>query len=69
MQTATLDFDWSDAPNLIKVIVPFAKALLRAFNAERDYEVLKRRFGLEGSKNYTLQDIGVAHEPMVHHSE
>lgn len=58
MQTATLDFDWSDAPNLIKVIVPFAKALLRAFNAERDYEVLKRRFGLEGSRNYTLQDIG-----------
>jgi hypothetical protein len=57
-QTMASDFDWSNAPNLVRVIVPFAKALLKAFNVERDYEVIKRRFGLDGSKNYTLQDIG-----------
>lgn len=45
-------------PNLIKEIVPFVKTLLQTLNYEREYEVLKLRYGLEGSKFYTLQEIG-----------
>jgi hypothetical protein len=46
------------SPNLVEVIVPFAKKSLEAMKYKREFEVLKRRFGLEGSKTYTLQEIG-----------
>ena len=44
--------------NLIKIIAPFSQSLLKQFGYLRDYEMLKRRFGLEGSDVYTLQDLG-----------
>lgn len=45
-------------PNLINEIVPFTKALMQILNHEREFEVLKLRYGLEGSNSYTLQEIG-----------
>lgn len=48
----------SETPNLAKIIVPFVKTLMGAIEQERDYEVLKLRYGLENEKVYTLQEIG-----------
>jgi hypothetical protein len=48
----------SEIPNLAKTIVPFVKTLMSAIEQERDYEVLKLRYGLENEKVYTLQEIG-----------
>lgn len=45
-------------PNLIKFVVPLAKSLLAISDDARSYVILKRRFGLEGSAEYTLQEIG-----------
>jgi len=47
-----------EQPNLVKLIVSITKAILIADNQERRFDVLKRRYGLESSKTYTLQDIG-----------
>ena len=45
-------------PNLVKLIGPLSKELLNRLGHKRDFEVLKRRHGLEGSKAYTLQEVG-----------
>jgi hypothetical protein len=45
-------------PDLLTLIVPFTRALLRMADDARKMDVLKRRFGLERSKEYTLQEIG-----------
>ena len=43
---------------IVDVIPNVCKKLLEAMNCSREYEVLKRRYGLENSKMYTLQEIG-----------
>lgn len=48
----------SEKPNLIQELVPFIKALVKELKFQNDYEILKRRYGLENSKNYTLQEVG-----------
>ena len=48
----------SDQPNLVQELIPFVKALVKVLKFKDDYEVLKRRYGLENSKNYTLQEVG-----------
>lgn len=48
----------STKPNLVQIIVPFAKVLLDNLQYQYDYEILKRRYGFENSKEYTLQEIG-----------
>ncbi|MFZ5985578.1 MAG: DNA-directed RNA polymerase subunit alpha C-terminal domain-containing protein [Bacillota bacterium] len=45
-------------PQLVKYIQLISKNLLHALGNERDYEILKRRYGLEGSSVYTLQEVG-----------
>jgi hypothetical protein len=44
--------------NLIDLIVPLTQELLKRLNYKHDFEVLKRRYGLQNSKIYTLQEIG-----------
>lgn len=53
-----IELDLDSLPNLVEIIVPLSKKLLEVLEHEREFEVLKRRFGLEGSKTYTLQEIG-----------
>jgi hypothetical protein len=48
----------TEVPNLAKTMVSFVKNLKVAIGQERDYEVLKLRYGLETDKVYTLQEIG-----------
>ena len=45
-------------PSLITLITPFSKALLTRLNKTRNYEIIRRRYGLEGSQPYTLQEVG-----------
>lgn len=53
-------------PNPIEYIVPLSKEILQRITPERgpqssttrEFEIIKRRFGLQGSKEYTLQEIG-----------
>lgn len=47
-----------EKPNLVQELVPFIKALIKELKFQNDYEILKRRYGLENSKNYTLQEVG-----------
>jgi hypothetical protein len=54
----SINFNWPDTTNLVAVITPFSKALLEKLGYEDDFEILKRRHGLEGSKDYTLKEIG-----------
>lgn len=50
--------DLDGQANLVSLIVQISKnALLKSGN-DREYEVLKRRYGLEGSDTYTLKEIG-----------
>lgn len=48
----------SAKPNLVQIIAPFVKVLLNDLKYQYDYEILKRRYGLENSKGYTLQEVG-----------
>lgn len=48
----------SGRPNLVHELVPFIKVLIKNLNFQYDYEILKRRYGLENSKSYTLQEVG-----------
>jgi len=48
----------SDKPNLVQELVPFIKALTKNLDFQHDYEIIKRRYGLENSKSYTLQEVG-----------
>jgi hypothetical protein len=50
--------DTPNRPNLVQAIVPLIQALLNAIGYAREYEILKRRYGLQGSEIYTLQEIG-----------
>lgn len=50
--------DFHSIPNLVKLMVPFSKSLLKLIKHDRDLEVLKRRYGLEDSGIYTQQEIG-----------
>lgn len=52
------EIDESLTPNLLTMIVPIGKALLQEFEYTREFDILKRRLGLERSKIYTLQEIG-----------
>jgi DNA-directed RNA polymerase delta subunit len=45
-------------PNLVKHIEKLSRRLLYALGDQRDFEILKRRHGLEKSKIYTLQEVG-----------
>ena len=45
-------------PNLIKIIEPFTKEVLYALDNKQDFEILKHRYGLGGSKVLTLQEVG-----------
>lgn len=47
-----------DKPNLVKEIIPFVKSFVKHLKFQNDYEILKRRFGFELSKSYTLQEVG-----------
>lgn len=49
-------------PNLVRLIYPFTKSLFEAIGLDRDLDILRRRFGLDGSDIYTLQDIGYYYE-------
>lgn len=53
-----IEVNSDEIPNLINLIIPCAKNLFNILEQTRDYEVLKRRYGLENSKEYTLQEIG-----------
>lgn len=48
--------------NLVALIIPLARAIAQVCHNEREYDVLKRRFGLETSKAYRLQEIGDYYE-------
>lgn len=48
----------SGKPNLVQEITPFIKVLLKDLKYQNDYEIIKRRYGLENSKSYTLQEVG-----------
>jgi len=45
-------------PNLVRLIVPFSKALLKSLKYDREFEIVRRLYGLEDSDIYTLQEIG-----------
>ena len=45
-------------PNPIDYIVPLSKELLQQSRDKREFEIVRRRFGLQGSKEYTLQEVG-----------
>jgi DNA-directed RNA polymerase delta subunit len=47
-----------DTVNLLRIIVPLSKTLMEYLGLEREFEVIKRRYGLQNSKLYTLQEIG-----------
>lgn len=53
-----LTLDDVHSQNFVNVIPNVCKKLLKAMNYSREYEVLKRRYGLEDSPIYTLQQIG-----------
>jgi len=53
-----LTIDDEIKPNLVTLITPFSKKLLTNLQKEREYEVIRRRYGLEGSDSYTLQEVG-----------
>ena len=57
-----VSFDWSNSPNLVKIIVPFFKTLLKIFNIENDFDSIKRRYGLESSRIYTLRELGIYYD-------
>ncbi len=47
-----------DVVNLLKIITPLSKALMESLGHIREFEVIKRRYGLQNSKMYTLQEVG-----------
>lgn len=65
IQQPTLFSTYSpDNPNLVQELIPLVKAIVKGLESRHasefqyDYEVLKRRHGLENSKIYTLEEIG-----------
>ncbi len=57
-KTAEINMDWTPLPNLFDMIVPLSQKILESSKLSDDYEILRRRFGLEGGKSYTLEEIG-----------
>lgn len=53
-----ISFEDNATPNLVKLIYPFIKSLFEVIGYDRELDILRRRFGLDGSEIYTLQDIG-----------
>jgi len=52
----------TEKPNLVRLIVPFGQRLFQVLNDERGWDILRRRYGLEGSKTYTLEDLGLYYD-------
>lgn len=57
-QVVQVDVDWSLLPNIIPIIFPLVKSSLLSLGYQRNFEILCKRYGLEGNKVYTLQEIG-----------
>lgn len=57
-QAIDIDVDWSVLPNIIPIMFPLVKNSLLALGYQRNFEILCKRYGLEGNNTYTLQEIG-----------
>lgn len=57
-QAIELNIDWSLLPNIIPIIFPLAKNSLIGLGYQRNFEILCKRYGLDGNNIYTLQGIG-----------
>jgi predicted DNA-binding protein YlxM (UPF0122 family) len=53
-----IEGEFGAPPDLVNNIEAIAKNLLYALGNQRQFEILKRRYGLDGSKIYTLQEVG-----------
>ncbi|RLF62263.1 MAG: hypothetical protein DRN33_05765 [Thermoplasmata archaeon] len=48
----------TDERDIRRLLIPLSKALLTQERKEKYYDVIRLRFGFEGSQTYTLDDIG-----------
>lgn len=53
-----VELDEIDVVNIVRLAIPFARRLLECKDRQRAYDILRRRHGLDGSKSYTLEEIG-----------